>query len=107
MFVAATGGAFGTCIFSGDVHYLTFDGAHFDYQGVCKYQVANYCGSDPMLTEFEIYARNEYRYGMQQVSWLQYFEIVYNGSTIKLGPGLTAKVCSLIVIIMNSILIFC
>ena len=100
MFVTATDGAYGTCTLFGYVHFLTFDGAHFDYPGVCRYQVATNCGSGPSV--FQIYARNEYRDALQQVSWLQHIEIVYSGHTIQLGPGLTAQVCLLLIIIINS-----
>jgi hypothetical protein len=58
----------------------------FDWQGVCKYNLASYCGV-PLygLTGFKIYAQNEYRYGRTEVAWPSYVEIHFNGDTVVLG----------------------
>ena len=64
----------GICSYSGDPHYMTFDGTHFDYQGTCKFLLASVCNATT-LERFDVYARNEYRFGLTSVSWPLYVEI--------------------------------
>ena len=53
---------------------MTFDGTHFDYQGTCKFRLASVCNATT-LERFDVFARNEYRFGQTSVSWPLYVEI--------------------------------
>uniref|UniRef100_A0A8C7XZ68 VWFD domain-containing protein n=1 Tax=Oryzias sinensis TaxID=183150 RepID=A0A8C7XZ68_9TELE len=49
----------GTCSASGDPHYLTFDGKAYDFQGTCRYVLAEVCNSSSGLHQFSVEAKNE------------------------------------------------
>ncbi|XP_023805555.1 IgGFc-binding protein [Oryzias latipes] len=49
----------GTCSASGDPHYLTFDGKTYDFQGTCRYVLAEVCNSSSGLHQFSVEAKNE------------------------------------------------
>uniref|UniRef100_A0A3B3H8B9 VWFD domain-containing protein n=1 Tax=Oryzias latipes TaxID=8090 RepID=A0A3B3H8B9_ORYLA len=51
----------GTCSASGDPHYLTFDGKTYDFQGTCRYVLAEVCNSSSGLHQFSVEAKNEER----------------------------------------------
>ena len=73
-FVCAVSAA--VCHWDGDGHYYTFDGAHFDYEGICKYQAVSCCPGD-LFPSFLILAQNEKR-GNIAGSFASYVEIVYD-----------------------------
>ncbi|XP_028332624.1 alpha-tectorin isoform X2 [Gouania willdenowi] len=49
----------GTCSASGDPHYITFDRKAYDFQGTCRYVLANVCNNTEGLPHFSVEAKNE------------------------------------------------
>jgi len=72
------------CTIQGDAHYYTFDKKRFNYQGICKYLVAKPRVRTTGVPYFEVYAKNDQRYGQTSISYVDYAEIVYGGDTIRL-----------------------
>lgn len=71
------------CSAHGDIHYQTFDGAHFDYQGFCKHLLVGVCCRNTRLPYFNVYVKGEIRNGNSAVSWLHYVEIEYAGHFVR------------------------
>ena len=89
----------GTCAIYGNVHVLTFDKASFDYQGLCKYRMAYYCGSDPALPAFTINAIGATYMDSGDVAQLYSVQIIYDRHMVHLGPGSSVAVCYAILVI--------
>ncbi|KAJ3598355.1 hypothetical protein NHX12_001865 [Muraenolepis orangiensis] len=58
---------FATCVASGDLHYRTFDGRRFDFQGSGVYQLAALGSGGGTLTSFNVTVQNQQR-GCTEVS---------------------------------------
>ncbi|KAM9114694.1 IgGFc-binding protein-like [Pangshura tecta] len=81
----------GICLGSADAQYQTFDGLKFDLQGICKYTIAKYCGSDPTLEPFTINEKNENRWN-QEISFWQVTNIYVYGYNISIYKREVGKV---------------
>ncbi|XP_031442533.1 IgGFc-binding protein-like [Clupea harengus] len=80
---------YGTCLVSGDPHYLTFDGEAFDFQGTCVYELAGVCSKKAGLEPFDVIVQNDGR-NKQKGSSTKLLEVKVYGNTIVISedrPG--------------------
>ncbi|XP_074837544.1 IgGFc-binding protein-like [Carettochelys insculpta] len=82
---------FSTSWVFGHLHYSTFDGVMFGYQGVCKYTLSKYCGSPGSLPDFTVQVENEHR-GSIGVSWTRLVELDVYGERITVAAGQYGRV---------------
>nr|DBA15730.1 TPA: hypothetical protein GDO54_003201 [Pyxicephalus adspersus] len=60
--------SYSKCSVFGDLYYVSFDGAHFDFHGRCRYQLTALCDRNRGLTEFSVEVFNR-KQGVNNVSY--------------------------------------
>ncbi|XP_069497528.1 IgGFc-binding protein-like [Ambystoma mexicanum] len=76
----------GICWASGDLHYHTFDGVSFDYQGTCKYTLSKTSSTSESLISFRVMVQNEHRWS-PAVARTRLVEVDVYGEQISIESG--------------------
>ncbi|XP_071830391.1 IgGFc-binding protein-like [Apostichopus japonicus] len=72
------------CTVFGDPHFVTFDGVSFDYQGECKYILAENCGQSTEVPYFQIVGDHKMQIANDSVSYLKSIQLELLGKTYSL-----------------------
>ncbi|XP_053546860.1 IgGFc-binding protein-like [Bombina bombina] len=82
---------YGSCVASGDPHYISFDGLTFDFQGTCTYTFAELVEEDSGLEKFSVVVENE-SYGNGKVAVTRLVVISVYGYTVAIERGKRSSV---------------
>ncbi|XP_062996680.1 IgGFc-binding protein-like [Elgaria multicarinata webbii] len=85
---------YGTMWTFGYLHYITFDGVAFDYQGACRYMLSKYCGPPGKLPAFAVHLNNEHK-GSIATTWTGLIELDIYGERITVAGGQDGEVKAL------------
>ncbi|KAK7919616.1 hypothetical protein WMY93_010900 [Mugilogobius chulae] len=75
----------GTCIISGDPHYIMFDGELHHFQGPCTYVLSEQCGATEGLPNYRVEGSNEHR--GSAATWTRLVKVFVYTETIELVKG--------------------
>lgn len=81
----------GVCVVFGDPHYRTFDGMLFNFQGACKYTLAETCRGVPRSSRFSLKVNNDARRS-NNFSWTKSLTLRLPNAKVKLCQKLRVKV---------------
>lgn len=81
----------GVCVVFGDPHYRTFDGMLFNFQGACKYTLAETCRGVPKSGRFSLKVNNDARRS-NNFSWTKSLTMRLPNTKVKLCQKLRVKV---------------
>ncbi|XP_077193122.1 IgGFc-binding protein-like isoform X2 [Paroedura picta] len=73
--------SYSTCSTLGQLHYVTFDGLHYDFYGTCVYRLAELCHRRTNLTHFQVLVQHELG-GPRDPSANKVIEVTVYGITI-------------------------
>ncbi|ETE64498.1 IgGFc-binding protein, partial [Ophiophagus hannah] len=82
---------YSTCIASGDLHYLSFDGTKYNFVGSCVYQMVGVCSKNPALTPFLVTVENSNR-GYKSVSFTKAVTLEVYNTTISLSKSAQGRI---------------
>ncbi|XP_048357603.1 IgGFc-binding protein-like [Sphaerodactylus townsendi] len=76
----------GHCSVTGGSHYLTFDGRTYDFQGACRYTLAEIRGKNSQLANFSVLVENQ-QSDDGRISWTKTVMVSLHGYKIALERG--------------------
>ncbi|XP_058716148.1 IgGFc-binding protein-like [Poecile atricapillus] len=79
------------CVATGDPHYTTFDGHHYDFMGTSVYLLAELCSTHPTLIPFAVTVENNHR-GSHLVSFTKVVIMQVYNMTLSLSQEYPQKV---------------
>ncbi|XP_063168368.1 IgGFc-binding protein-like [Candoia aspera] len=72
---------YGTCTALGQLHYITFDGLHYDFYGTCVYRLAELCYKLGNLTQFQVLVQHQ-RQGFKNPAATKVLEVHVYGMAV-------------------------
>ncbi|KAM6427526.1 IgGFc-binding protein-like [Liasis olivaceus] len=72
---------YATCTALGQLHYITFDGLHYDFYGTCVYRLAELCHKIGNLTQFQVLVQHQ-RQGLKNPAATKVLEVHVYGMAV-------------------------